>query len=268
MLRSVNLRVHDFCRRESGSDALSRSHKAAFGSRAGRRDSWHHGELRFCGQSRLAVGVSRPAGPPDDRSRTAKWSQTTATPCAQGMTPPSARSPTACALRCPRAGCRHRGGSTSHRASSLKEVHASPAQTSELGAGQRYELGTSNGVLESRAPGETPFDGGKRLPAGRSGHRPRRLGPVRRDLRHRRMPAAGRRDRRRRPSASVSLGVVDETLPNFAVGRHTSSPATGYDSRWTSRRRTPAPASAGASAQLGSASVAGQRSRAATIAVT
>jgi len=107
---------------------------------------------------------------------------------------------------------------------SLKEVTV-VRKTSELGAGQRYELGTSNGVLESRAPGEAPFDGGKVFrpvaPATDLGDWVR-FG-VTCDIGGCQQPAAG-------PAGAdltvVSLGVVDETLPNFAVGG-TSSPATG-----------------------------------------
>ena len=80
-------------------------------------------------------------------------------------------------------------------------------------------------MLESRAPGETPFDGGTVFrpvaPATDLGDWVRfgltcAVGGCQ-------QPAAGTAGA---DLSVISLGVVDETLPNFAVGG-TSSPATG-----------------------------------------
>jgi hypothetical protein len=96
-------------------------------------------------------------------------------------------------------------------------------RTTELGTGQRYELETSTGVLESRDPGQAPFNGavnftptapatnlgswvrfGLTCAVGCSG------------------PAAGTAGA---DAAAVGLKVLDESAPSFAVGG-TRSPLT------------------------------------------
>ncbi len=97
-------------------------------------------------------------------------------------------------------------------------------QTSELGTGQRYELGTSTGVLESRDAGQAPFNGATtfrpQAPAADLGDWVRfgvtcAVGCQ--------QPAAGTAGA---DLAAIGMAVADDTTPSFAVGG-TSSPATG-----------------------------------------
>ena len=106
---------------------------------------------------------------------------------------------------------------------SLHEVRVFRA-TTELGTGQRYELGTSTGVLESRDAGQTPLNGSSNFtpvaPATDLGDW------VRFGL----TCAAGCQQPANGTAgadlAAIALKVSDDTLPSFAVGG-TSSPIAG-----------------------------------------
>jgi hypothetical protein len=106
---------------------------------------------------------------------------------------------------------------------SLQEVKIY-RQTTELGTGQRYELGTSSGVLESRDAGQAPLSGlASFTPTGGATD----LGDwVRFGLTCAsgcQQPANGTAGAN---ASAVALRVQDDTRPNFAVGG-TSSPIAG-----------------------------------------